>query len=179
MATNHALLLSIRPRFADLIFSGMKTVELRRVKPRVQAGDLVVVYASGAIKGMAGAFEVAGVTAAAPSSIWRQHNVGSGLSKQEFDDYFSGVTVGYAIQIGKFWKLPVPVPLKTLRKRSAGFRPPQSYHYWKLNELLLVGGDTFSTRVAGRATRRRGSRTEFDRTLRVCPSGKSQASGRR
>lgn len=150
MTTNHALLLSIRPHFVDLIFAGRKTVELRRVKPRVKAGDLVVVYASGATKGMVGAFEVAGVTAAAPSSIWRKFNGGSGLTKRGFDSYFSGASVGYAIRIGKRWKIQEPVPLNTLRKRRAGFRPPQSYHYWKLDELLQISGEAFSSRVKNR-----------------------------
>jgi predicted transcriptional regulator len=150
MTTNHALLLSIRPHFVDLIFAGTKTVELRRVKPRVKAGDLVVVYASGATKGMVGAFEVAGVTAAAPSSIWRKFKGGSGLTKQGFDNYFAGATVGYAIRIGKRWKIQEPVPLNTLRKRRAGFRPPQSYHYWKLDELLQISGEAFSSRVKNR-----------------------------
>jgi predicted transcriptional regulator len=147
MTTNHALLLSIRPRFVDLIFSGKKKVELRRVKPRVQTGDLVVVYASGSTKGMVGAFEVTGVMAAAPGSIWRKCNGGSGLSKKEFDTYFSEVSIGYAIQIGKLWKIREPVPLKTLRMRRAGFRPPQSYHYWNLDELLQIGGATLTSRV--------------------------------
>jgi predicted transcriptional regulator len=150
MTTNHALLLSIRPHFVDLIFAGTKTVELRRVKPRVKAGDLVVVYASGATKGMVGAFEVAGVTAAAPSSIWRKFNGGSGLTKRGFDSYFAGASVGYAIRIGKRWKIQEPVPLNTLRKRRAGFRPPQSYHYWKLDELLQISGEAFSSRVKSR-----------------------------
>jgi len=150
MPTNHALLISIRPRFVDLIFRGKKTVELRRVKPRVQAGDLVVIYASGATKGMVGAFEVVGVTAAAPNSIWRKYNGGSGLTKQEFDNYFSDASVGYAIRIGKVWKIQEPVPLHTLRKRRAGFRPPQSYHYWKLDEILRIGGSGLSSRVKHR-----------------------------
>ncbi len=145
MTTNHALLLSIRPNFADMIFEGAKSVELGRVKPRVQTGDLVVVYASGATKGMVGAFEVAGVTAAAPNSIWRKFNGKSGLTKPEFDKYFAGVSVGYAIRIGKRWRIEEPVPLKTLREHRAGFRPPQSYHYWKLDELLQVGGEAFSS----------------------------------
>lgn len=150
MATNYALLLSIRPRFVDLIFAGKKTVELRRVKPRVQAGDLVVIYASGATRGMVGAFEVQGVMAAAPNSIWRKHNGGSGLTKREFDAYFHEVAIGYAIHIGKVWQIQEPVPLNTLRKRRAGFRPPQGYHYWKLDELLQIGGSSFSSRVKNR-----------------------------
>ncbi len=151
MTTDHALLLSIRPRFVDMIFSGTKTVELRRVKPRLQAGDLVVIYASGTTKGIVGAFETKGVTAATPSYIWKRHNGGGGLTKKEFDSYFSDAAVGYAIQIGKVWKVPQPVSLHTLRKRRADFRPPQSYHYWKLDELLEIGGTALSSRVKHRA----------------------------
>ena len=147
MTTNHALLISIRPQFVESIFAGTKTVELRRVKPRLQAGDLVVIYASGSMKGIVGAFEVEGVTAGSPVAIWRKHNSGSGLGKAEFDCYFDGTDVGYAIRIGKLWKLPVPIPLGTLRKRRSGFRPPQSYHYWKLDDLLRMGGDLFSSGI--------------------------------
>lgn len=161
MTTNHALLLSIRPRFVDLIFAGRKTVELRRVKPRIQAGDLVVIYASGTTKGMVGAFEVTGVTAAAPSSIWRKFNGGSGVTKREFDRYFAKVSVGYAIRIGKCWKIQEPIPLNTLRKRSLGFRPPQSYHYWKLDELLQIGGQAFSSRVKSRTPIAASHRNQF------------------
>jgi predicted transcriptional regulator len=152
MITNHALLISIRPRFVEAIFAGTKTVELRRVKPRLSAGDLVVIYASGSTKGIVGAFEVEGVTTATPGSIWRKHNGSSGLAKAEFDDYFEGTQVGHAIRIGKVWQLPSPVLLGTLRKRRAGFRPPQSYHYWKLEDLLRLGGDAFTTRIKAPST---------------------------
>ena len=148
MADNHALLLSIRPSFVEAIFSRTKTVELRRVKPRLQKGDLVVIYASGTTKGIVGAFEVAGVTVATPRYIWRKHNGGSGLVKEEFDRYFSGVDMGYAIRIGKLWKHPVPVLLGTLRRRRAGFCPPQGYHYWQRDALLRVGGDGLPMRVS-------------------------------
>lgn len=153
MTTNHALLISVRPRFVDAIFKGVKTVELRRVKPRLKAGDLVVVYASGAVKGMVGAFDVASVVTAAPISIWRRYKNGIGLTKREFDDYFTGTTVGYAIRIGRLWKFAEPVALSTLRKRHAGFRPPQSYHYWNLQDLLLIGGDAVSSRIGDRASK--------------------------
>lgn len=147
MPTSHALLLSIRPHFVEAIFAGTKTVELRRVKPRLKAGDLVVIYASGATKGIVGAFEVAGVTVASPPQIWRKHNGGSGLGKKEFERYFAGVSIGYAIRIGKLWKHPAPVLLGTLRKRKNGFRPPQSYHYWKRDDLLRVGGKELLSRM--------------------------------
>jgi predicted transcriptional regulator len=148
MANNHALLLSIRPSFVEAIFARTKTVELRRVKPRLQTGDLVVIYASGATKGIVGAFEVAGVTVATPKNIWQRHNGGSGLAKKEFDRYFAGADKGYAIQIGKVWKHPIPISLGTLRRRRVGFCPPQGYHYWQRNDLLRVGGDGLPRRLS-------------------------------
>jgi predicted transcriptional regulator len=148
MTSNHALLISIRPRFVELIFEGAKTVELRRVKPRLEVGDLVVVYASGITMAIVGAFEVTGVTEATPKYIWRKHNGGSGLKKDEFDRYFDGKTTGYAIQIGRRWKLPCPISLQTLRQLRDGFRPPQGYHYWKLDELLRLGGKTLSSQFS-------------------------------
>jgi predicted transcriptional regulator len=147
MTNNHALLLSIRPRFVSSIFAGTKTVELRRVKPRLKRGDLVVVYASGTTKGLVGAFQVAGVTAKSPGALWREFNGGSGLTKKEFDDYFAGVKTGYAIRIGRRWQLDEPVLLNSLRKRRASFRPPQSYHYWKRDELAVIGGIAFANHI--------------------------------
>jgi predicted transcriptional regulator len=157
MSANHALLISIRPRFVEAIFARTKTVELRRVRPRLQTGDLVVIYASGTTKGIVGAFEVAGVTAATPRHIWRRHNGGSGLGKEEFDRYFAGTDRGYAIRIGRLWKHPVPISLGTLRRRRLGFCPPQGYHYWQRDDLLRVGGDGLPRhvskhrRISGRA----------------------------
>jgi predicted transcriptional regulator len=151
MTANRALLISIRPKFVESILAGTKTVELRRVKPRLQTGDLVVIYASGSTKGIVGAFEVEGVTSASPSVIWRKHNGGSGLEKAEFDRYFKGTDVGYAIRIGKLWRLPSIISLGTLRERCVGFRPPQSYHYWQLDDLLRMGGNSLSSGI-GRAT---------------------------
>jgi predicted transcriptional regulator len=148
MSGNHALLISIRPSFVKSIFAKTKIVELRRVKPRLQTGDLVVIYASGTTKGIVGAFEVAGVTVATPKYIWRKHNGGSGLAKEAFDRYFAGANRGYAIRIGRLWKHPVPIPLRTLRRRQAGFCPPQGYHYWKRDDLLRVGGDGLPRRVS-------------------------------
>jgi len=58
MKTNHAFLISIRPRFAEMIFSGSKTVELRRVCPKVSVGDLALVYVSSPAMELRGSFEV-------------------------------------------------------------------------------------------------------------------------
>jgi predicted transcriptional regulator len=136
----HALLISVRPRLAGMIFAGSKTVELRRIRPRVGKGDLVFVYVSSPIKALAGAFEVGDVVSDTPRSIWRRFNGGAGLSKREFDDYYEGTQKAFAIIIHQQWKLPIPVRLAKLRQRKDGFHPPQCYHYICRQALSRMAG---------------------------------------
>ena len=124
-----ALLISIRPRFAELIFSGKKTVELRRVCPKVRAGDLALIYVSSPSKQLQGGFEIAKVLSASPKVLWDSVGAKSGITEKEFLDYFKGKREGHALVIKRVWKLPVPLCLSTLRRRKGGFRPPQSFHY--------------------------------------------------
>lgn len=144
MTSNHALLLSIRPQYVASIFAETKRVELRRVKPRLKSGDLVIIYESEATKGIVGAFTVKGVTTAKPENIWRKHKEESGVTKQQFDAYLDGVEVGYAIQIGSVRRLPDPILLSTIRERREGFRPPQSYHYLSKPDVMSLSDGELS-----------------------------------
>jgi predicted transcriptional regulator len=136
----HALLISVRPRFAEMIFAGTKTVELRRIRPRVGKGDLVFVYVSSPVMALEGAFEVSEVVCGKPSSIWRRFNGRTGLSKCEFDAYYEGKQMAFAIMIHQQWKLPTPVRLAKLRRHKDGFHPPQSYHYICRHAFSRIAG---------------------------------------
>ncbi len=141
MESNTALLVSIRPRFVERIFAGTKTVELRRVRPRIKAGDLVVIYASGNQKALVGAFQVGDLIAASPATIWRHYGSRTGVTKRECNTYFSGLMTGYAIEVARTWQLASPVQLETLRSQSGGFHAPQSYRYLDFGEVLSMGGE--------------------------------------
>ena len=122
-----ALLLSIKPRFADAIFTGHKTVEIRRVRPRLRSGDLVFVYVSSPRCTLEGAFEVERLLEAEPKQLWKSVAGRAGLTRSEFDDYLSGTDVAFGIVIRRRWQLAEPLHLKKMRKRR--FDPPQSYQY--------------------------------------------------
>ena len=130
-----ALLLSIRPRFADMIFAGTKTVELRRTRPRVGKGDLVLVYVSAPVKSLVGAFLVATVIETTPGALWKRAGRRAGVTKVEFDAYFIGATNAFGIELCCQWKLEEPAPLATLRNRRRGFHPPQVYRYLSQKDL--------------------------------------------
>ena len=134
---NKAFLISIKPRFAELIFSAKKTVELRRVPPKAKPGDLALVYVSSPTKELQGCFEVARIDSGSPSALWKRCGGQSGISRQAFMEYFRGKTVAHAVVIKRAWKLPAAVRLSSLRKQKGGFRPPQNFHYLKGNLISM------------------------------------------
>jgi predicted transcriptional regulator len=135
----HALLMSIRPNYASQIFDGTKTVELRRVRPRLTTGDLVLVYASSPVKALLGAFEVSRVIAAPSSKLWNRVGRKAGTTREQFNNYFSGASLGYGIILERTWLLDKPVGLEKLRQRQSNFRPPQSYHYLTASQANRIG----------------------------------------
>jgi predicted transcriptional regulator len=57
-ALTGSMLISIRPNFADAILSGIKTVEVRRLRPAADPGTVAYVYASAPRKAMLGLFQI-------------------------------------------------------------------------------------------------------------------------
>jgi predicted transcriptional regulator len=135
----HSLLLSIRPKYAELIFKGEKTVELRRVKPKITAGDIVLVYVSSPTKALLGAFEVDKVVESSPESLWAKVNNIAGITEAEFIDYYEGTEKAYGIFIKKSWHLDTPLGLSNLKKAWNNFHPPQSYRYVSVKEASIIG----------------------------------------
>jgi predicted transcriptional regulator len=112
-----------------MLLDGRKTVELRRVRPRAENGSVVLLYASSPDRTLVGRAEVAEIQVDSLDRIWVQHGKSTGLSREEYDGYFSGVEQAVAISLRSICKLAQPRPLDELRRRVAGFRPPQSYRY--------------------------------------------------
>ena len=142
--SNHAFLISIRPRFAEMIFAGSKTVELRRVCPKIVPGDLALVYVSSPAKELRGSFEVGKILTASPTALWKKVGRKSGVTRAEFFAYFKGKKQAHALVIKRAWPLPTPVCLKTLRKSKGGFRPPQNFHYLRSTDSPLLASISVS-----------------------------------
>lgn len=135
----HSLLISVHPKYADKIFAGEKTVELRKVRPKVSNGDIVLVYASSPTMALVGGFEVDRVVGTSPTALWSKVKKSAGLTKDEFSDYYNGSSNAYGIFIKKPWYFETPLALQNLRKKLDGFHPPQSYRYVSMQEAQLLG----------------------------------------
>jgi len=122
-------LMSIKPEYATRIFCGEKRVELRRQRPGLDPGDVVVVYATSPTRAVAGAFRVAKIVSLRPSVMWRAYGQHLGIRRAAYDEYFSGSDLAHGIEIEDVWSSE-PWDLSALRRHFAGFHPPQSYMFW-------------------------------------------------
>ena len=122
----NSVLLSIKPEFAEKIFSGIKTFEFRRVIFKSRSVSRVVVYASSPVQRVIGEFEVDGILSLAKQNLWKETEKGSGIAKSFFDQYFKGKDAGFAIRIRSPKRYAHPVRLKALVGHN---RPPQSFIY--------------------------------------------------
>jgi predicted transcriptional regulator len=117
---NRNVLMSIRPVYAEAIFAGTKTIELRRRRPSFPIGTRVVVYSTAPEQRLHGSFEVAGILEAQPEELWRTVHKRAGVDRSAFDIYFNGCDLAYGIEIAGPRRItPTVLPI----------RPPQSYQY--------------------------------------------------
>jgi predicted transcriptional regulator len=135
-----ALVLSLRPRFADSILDGSKSVELRRQRVTTSPGTPVILYASAPVMAVVGTARVAGVHIDEPDCVWQQFHMDLGLKREEFEQYIAGAAHASALLLTDIDRLRTPVSLTHLR-RAQPFNPPQSYRYLTCDALgQLVRG---------------------------------------
>lgn len=126
---HEALLLSVRPIYADRILSGTKSVELRRVRPGVSSGHRVLIYCSTPRMELLASAVVAHVDEGQPKELWERVKGRAGVSDVEYRAYFQGARRAVGIWLADVTAFARPVPLKEMRSRWPWFRPPQSYCY--------------------------------------------------
>jgi len=134
-----AILLSVKPKYAQKIFNGEKNIELRRIKPkRMRTGSLVVVYASSPIKMILGIFCVSRIETIDLKNLNSSIPNRACVSNEEAKEYFSGKDEGYAIHIGSRWLIKNKMK-RFLYVKNIINSPPQSFRYINIEDLDLTG----------------------------------------
>ena len=131
------LLLSLRPCFADLVFRGLKRAEFRRRFTSYAENREVFVYVTSPEKVLRGGFRVDQVWKGAPDDIWDDVSALAGIGKPDFDAYYRGSSVAYALGIADVWEFKSTISLWTLRDLLGNFVVPQSWRYVKKDEAKL------------------------------------------
>lgn len=124
----NAVLLSIRPRFAEAILNGSKTYELRRRFPKLEPGTTVYLYSSSPDMAIVGSFVTAEIQHADKRTIWRQLRNYLGLDEEEFNDYLDNRTHAVGIKTTQVRRFRTSVRLSEIRD-SMKVEAPQSFRY--------------------------------------------------
>lgn len=119
------VLLSIKPQFADKIFSGEKKYEFRRSIFKRSGIKKVVVYASAPISMIIGEFDIEDILVDDVMSLWAQTKEFAGITLEYFLSYFNGRDNGYAIKVKKTVRYAKPYSIES----HFGVKPPQSFLY--------------------------------------------------
>jgi predicted transcriptional regulator len=127
-AVARTLLLSLRPRFADAILSGAKTVELRRRPITAQSGIPILLYASSPTMAIVGTARLRGIQTHTPDTAWKKYHTDLGLTRDEFDAYLDGSPRAHLLLLHQVCILNEPLHLHQLRQ-GAQLQPPRSFRY--------------------------------------------------
>lgn len=91
-------IISIQPKYANMILDGSKTFELRRAIFK-QDVEKIFIYASSPICKVVGEFSIDKLIEFNLGLLWLQVRESAGVSKEEFYRYFDGKKKGHAIKV--------------------------------------------------------------------------------
>lgn len=146
-AKKRPMLISLKPRFADAILSGKKTVELRRQRVTAEPGTLIYIYASSPAMALVGTVELSQVIFSNPARIWDCFGHRFSLAKTEFLDYVDSCDNVSALILKRPKTWTTPVSLQELRELGS-FHPPQSYRFFSkadLDSVAVAASDASAT----------------------------------
>lgn len=130
--------MSIKPAYIQKILEGEKTVELRRTRPKLSQGDLIVFYATSPQKALRGAATVGRIVEGTPAEVWATNSGKIGIAKHDYNTYFSGSKKAFGIVLETVWAYTTPIGIEEMRGLFDNFMPPQSFRYLSKEEAKVV-----------------------------------------
>lgn len=121
-----AVLLSIKPKFANAIFSGEKKYEFRKSVYKDKSIRIIYVYASAPISKVIGIIYVDEILEQQPDLLWEETCSSAGISEDYFYEYFANRKRAYALKVESAKLFDEPKLLKDMFGIS---HPPQSFCY--------------------------------------------------
>jgi type I restriction enzyme S subunit len=120
-----SILLSIKPKYIQKIIEESKKYEFRKqvFKKNVEKA---YVYASSPIMKIVGVFSIGEIITKNPHELWVELKDYSGLTEDEFFEYYKNKQLGVAIEVKDFTQFEKPINPKEI---IPNFKPPQSFCY--------------------------------------------------
>ena len=131
------LFIAVKPGYANKLISGKKDIELRKMKPNVQPGDYVIIYASAPVKAVLGFGKVKTIIECTPECLWERYSNRLGINEQSYFSYYDGYHKAIGIEFDMI-KSVMPIGLEELRRVDPSFQPPQIYRYVTNEDIVSV-----------------------------------------
>ena len=122
------VLLSIKPKYANKIIQGEKKFEFRKTKLDKQKIGHIYIYSSSPVKKIIAKIAIEEIIEDSPDGLWKRCKKYSGITKEEFFDYYADKEIAFAISIKNVETLDEPIDPYI---KFENFTPPQSYCYLK------------------------------------------------
>jgi predicted transcriptional regulator len=129
---SEAILMAIKPEYAEAILDGRKTVEFRKAMLPDNV-ETVYLYATAPVKRVVGCFESDHQFSSTPRDVWELYGDNGACTKESYDKYFKGCLKAVAIHISRVFKCD---PFDPRAVRGAKWIPPQSWYY--IYKLILA-----------------------------------------
>lgn len=117
---------SIHPHFANMILSGEKKFEFRRI-PAKRDIDKMLIYATAPFCAVVGEVQVLDLHSACPATLWEVTRHFAGITSDQYEQYFAGCHQAYAYRLALPIRYSVSEPLSLYGIKRA----PQSFCYVK------------------------------------------------
>jgi predicted transcriptional regulator len=101
LSVRQYLFLPIHPQWAVAILTGSKKWELRRRRPSITSGDVVVLYATAPLQAVVGSFLVGEVLSGSPRALWESVRAGSGSTRSSYLAAFGDAPLLHAIGVDR------------------------------------------------------------------------------
>ena len=120
-------IISLNTRYADMILSGEKTVELRNRAVRMEPGTGIWIYATKPVGGIVALAELESVVHDAPAEIWVRFEREMYIDRAHFDSYINNRESVSALILSSVRRLKHSVTLDWIRRSIGRFQPPHFY----------------------------------------------------
>lgn len=131
-STAKTVLISIHPKYVDLISTGKKKIEFRK-RSFSQPIKRFVVYSTAPVSKVVGFFDVDTIVCDSPQNLWETYSAVGGIERNDYFDYYANKSTAVGIRIKNYTSLSNAFNIKLLNTT-----PPQSYKYLTDSEFDLV-----------------------------------------
>ena len=126
------VLISIHPKYVDLISAGKKKIEFRK-RSFSHPVKRFVVYSTAPVSKVVGFFDVDSIVCDSPQKLWETYAAVGGIEQNDYFDYYANKSMAVGIRIKNYSPLSNSFNIKMLNTT-----PPQSYKYLTDREFDLV-----------------------------------------